>query len=211
MNCFIGKVYDEVNHNHVCQTRPRSHFLGGTFVAGHIASESVDPAVSAFGRFLVASLYLVVVFSIRERTWLIPSRRQLLFIIAAGMTGVIAYNIFFFNSLRFIEANLASLIIALNPVVIMSTAAVLGMDRLTGQRVLGLLLALVGVGIVLTHGDLSALTGSIGPGEILIFGCVACWSTYTLIGRSLGLRLKVKGATSKLSKASGLSTRPAFI
>lgn len=160
-------------------------FWGGTFIAGRIASAALAPAVSAFGRFLVASLFLAAVLWSRGRGWPRPSRRQWGLILAGGLTGIVLYNLFFFSGLRLIEANRASLIVALNPIVIMLSAGLLGMERLTGRRILGALIALTGVTVVLTRGDFSSIRGSLGLGEVLIFGCVFSWSAYTLIGRKL--------------------------
>lgn len=162
-----------------------SLFWGGTFIAGRLASAELEPALGAFGRFVVASLFLVAVLWGRQRGWPKLRRSQWLLVLAGGLTGIVLYNLFFFSGLRLIEANRASLIVALNPIMIMLSAGLLGMERLTGRRILGALIALAGVSLVLTRGDYSALAGSIGLGEVLIFGCVFSWSAYTLIGRRL--------------------------
>jgi drug/metabolite transporter (DMT)-like permease len=160
-------------------------FWGGTFIAGRIASAALAPAPGAFGRFVVAALFLVAVLWSRRGGWPKLDRGQWGLILAGGLTGIVLYNLFFFSGLRLIEANRASLIVALNPIMIMLSAGLLGMERLTGRRLLGALIALAGVAVVLTRGDFSALGGSIGLGEVLIFGCVFSWSAYTLIGRKL--------------------------
>ena len=54
-------------------------------------------------------------------------------------------------------------------------------------RVLALVcvaLALVGVAIVLGHGNpLGLFAGHVGIGEVALFGCVLSWATYTLVGK----------------------------
>ena len=160
-------------------------FWGGTFIAGRVASQAASTYFIAFGRFLVASLFLMIMLWRRERHRVRLTKRQILLILASSLTGIIAYNIFFLNGLRLIEANRASLIIALNPTVVMASTVLLGMERLTWQRLAGLLIALLGVALVLTEGDLLAIRGSLGLGELLIGGCVVSWAAYTLIGRSL--------------------------
>jgi drug/metabolite transporter (DMT)-like permease len=101
------------------------------------------------------------------------------------LTGIAAYNLFFLNGLKLIEANRASLIVALNPVAIMTGGALLGVEKFTRKRFAGVLVALVGVGVVLTEGNFSDFKTTIGRGELLILGCVFSWVIYTLIGRSL--------------------------
>ena len=179
-------------------------FWGGTFVAGRIASQTLAPAVSAFGRFAVASLFLLVLLALREKLWSRLTVRQIVLVIGGGLTGILAYNLLFFSGLKLIEANRASLIVALNPTVIMLAAAMLGMERLTPQRIAGLLIALLGVAIVLSEGNLAAISSSIGPGELLIGGCVLSWSAYTLIGRAVVKDLSPLFFTTYSSLAGGL-------
>lgn len=176
-----------------------SLFWGGTFIAARLAADSFDPYVGAFGRFLTASIFLAIVLWQREGVWPRLTKGQWLLVIAGSLTGIIAYNLFFFSGMRIIEANRASLIIALNPVVIMSAAAVFGMERMTSARAAGTILALTGVAIVLTRGDLAAIKTNIGLGELLIGGCVLSWSTYTLIGRKLLQQLSPLAITTYAS------------
>jgi drug/metabolite transporter (DMT)-like permease len=160
-------------------------FWGGTFVAGKLAGETFDPLVTAFGRFFVASIFLIILIKQREGGFVPITMRQFLLLVAASLTGIVAYNLLFLRGLQLIEANRASLIIALNPVVIMSAAAILGMERMTLARFAGIVIALLGVGVVLTNGDLFQIGSTIGLGEIMLAGCVLSWSAYTLIGRKL--------------------------
>jgi drug/metabolite transporter (DMT)-like permease len=160
-------------------------FWGGTFLTGQITSKSISPVLSAFGRFLAASLFLAVVLPLRERKWQRPTKKQLLLILAAAATGIVSYNLFFFSGLKLIETNRAALIVALNPVMIMLIASMVRMERLTLGRVLGIVVALLGVSLVLTRANLADLQTSVGRGELLIFGCVISWALFTLIGRQL--------------------------
>ena len=132
-------------------------FWGGTFLTGQITSKAISPVLGAFGRFLAASLFLAVVLPLREREWPRINRRQALLILAGAATGIVSYNLFFFSGLKLIETNRASLIVALNPVMIMLMASMVRMERLTVGRVIGILVALFGVSIVLTRGNLSEI------------------------------------------------------
>jgi drug/metabolite transporter (DMT)-like permease len=59
-------------------------------------------------------------------------------------------------------------------------------ERLNRTIIVGMALAACGAVVVISHGQpLALLEGSVGLGELLILGCVACWVTYTLIGRWL--------------------------
>jgi drug/metabolite transporter (DMT)-like permease len=162
-----------------------SAFWGGTFIAGRVATRTMDPIVIAFFRFLVASLLLAIYLGMKDRKCIKPNLRQLMLVLAAGLTGIVSYNLFFLNGLKHIEANRASLIVALSPAAIMVVAGWLGMEKLTGERIVGVLLALFGVSIVLTDGRFADIGTSLDKGELLILGCVLSWVMYTVLGRIL--------------------------
>lgn len=165
-------------------------FWGGTFVAGRNLAGMVDPAIAAWLRFTCASALLVGWLYLKEGSLPRLSWRQTLAVVLLGMTGVVAYNLFFFEGLKTVEAGRAALIVALNPVVIAILSAWLFGERLRRLQVVGIALSVAGAAIVIGRGDLFALLQSgIGVGELMLLGCVVSWVLYTLIGRRLLRRL----------------------
>lgn len=160
-------------------------FWGGTFLTGQITSKAISPVLGAFGRYAVASIYLIVMLVLREGKWPRPNWKQALLIAAAAATGIVAYNLFFFSGLKLIPTNRASLIVSLNPIMIMSLASLFGIERINLRQGIGTIVALLGVAVVLTRGDLAEIQASVGPGELFILGCVLSWGLFTLIGRKL--------------------------
>ncbi len=159
---------------------------GGTFIAGRLLAESVEPASAAFLRFLIASAAMLLVTRIVEKKLVMPSKKLWLPLILLGMTGVFAYNVFFFRGLQQISAGRASLIISCTPLVITIFAAVFLRERLTVLKACGVLLSLTGAITVISNGHPgSLLSGGFGPGEQALVGCVLSWSAYSLIGRSV--------------------------
>ncbi len=159
-------------------------FWGGTFVAGRSLVGTVHPVSAAFFRFAIASLLLLAITWHREG---LPrlSARQLVVITALGATGILAYNLFFFNGLTLIGAGRASLIIALNPVFITLASTLIHKEALPARRVFGIMLSITGAIIVITRGQpLSVFDAGIGWGELLIFGCVLSWTLYSVIGKT---------------------------
>ncbi len=159
-------------------------FWGGTFVAGRSLAGVVEPEAAAFFRFAIASLLLLAITLKREQ---LPSLsfRQLLVVFALGATGILAYNLFFFNGLTLIGAGRASLIIALNPVFITLASALIHREPLPKRRIVGILLSVSGAIIVITQGQpLTIFASGIGRGELLIFGCVLSWTLYSVIGKT---------------------------
>ena len=159
-------------------------FWGGTFIAGRAISTSVDPFSAAFLRFAIASIFLsLFVWRVHGR---IPSIElaQLVPVILLGLTGVFAYNAFFFKGLQRIEAGRAAVIIATNPVLIALFSALIFKERLTWTKITGILLSVSGAVIVITRGNpIQLWHGGLGWGEVFIFGCVLSWVSFSLIGK----------------------------
>jgi drug/metabolite transporter (DMT)-like permease len=144
----------------------------------------MDPWLAAFLRFVVASAFLVVFLSTLESGPLKIPRRQILPVIALGLSGIFAYNLFFFSGLKTVPAGRASLIVACNPVFIAIFSALFFRERMTVLKVLGIMLSLAGASVVIGKGDpAKLLQGSLGIGELYIFGCVMSWVAYSLIGK----------------------------
>ena len=166
-------------------------FWGGTYTAGRIVVRHVAPFSASFFRFAIASLLLVLV------TWRleggIPAlkRKQILPVVFLGLTGVFAYNAFFLNGIKLVEAGRASMIVANNPIIIALFSAWFFKERLTPLKLAGIMVSITGAMVVVSRGHLSHLFhGGFGRGELLILGCVASWATYSLAGKAILRDLK---------------------
>jgi RarD protein len=160
---------------------------GATFIAGRIIAAHLPSATAAFLRFVFAVLTLLLVLHLTQglSTLARITKRQLVGTMALGATGIFAYNLLFFGALAVLPAGRTSLIVALNPVVTLLVAALFLGERLSPLRWLGVALALLGVWVVVTRGDLSQLLQSVGRGELSMLGAVCAWAAYTLLGRKL--------------------------
>ena len=156
---------------------------GGTFVVGRIISQTLDPFTSGFGRFAIASVFIALSLSYRQNKLEKLNSRQILLVICLGLSGVLAYNLFFFLGLREISASRAGLIIAFNPVCITVASSILFRERLTYLKAIGVAISLLGAVLIITEGNFSTLFQSIARGELFILGCVASWVVYSLVGK----------------------------
>ncbi len=170
---------------------------GGTFIAGRLVAQEMGAFAAAFCRFAVAFLALVALTYAVEGTLPRPPKHLWWSIVGLGLTGIFAYNVFFFSGLKTVEAGRAALIIALNPVAIALGAAVFFKDPLTPRKGLGIGLSLLGAGVVISGGNpLALVRGEVGRGELLILGCVVSWMSYTLLGKRVMQELSPFAATT---------------
>jgi drug/metabolite transporter (DMT)-like permease len=163
-----------------------SFFWGGTVIAARVVVRDVGPYSAAFLRFAIASVLLAVI------AWRLEGRNmrlkagQVWPVVVLGLSGVFAYNILFMKGLKLIEAGRASMIMANNPIFIALCSAYFFKEKLTPVRLAGILISISGAVVVIARGHFGSIfRGGIGPGEIMIFGCVACWVTYSVVGKAL--------------------------
>ena len=149
-------------------------------------AKDVGPFAVSFLRFATASIFLLFITLKIEGKIPILKKGQIIPIILLGMTGVFAYNVFFFKGLKLIEAGRASLIIANNPIFITLFASYFFKEKLNVIKVTGIIISVIGAIIVISRGNFfDLLKGSVGWGEFYIFCCVLTWVTYTLIGKAI--------------------------
>jgi len=188
---------------------------GGTFVAGKIVVATLTPLMGSFARYVVACVALLIAVFVLEGGLPRLSGRQWAATFVLGLFGVFSYNLFFMGALDELPASRAALIIALNPAITIAISAIALKENLGARRWLGVVVALLGVAIVVSRGDLATLgAGGVGLGELYMFAAVTSWALYTILGR------KVLGGLSPLAATNyaalwgtlllGLVAAPAF-
>ena len=161
-------------------------FWGGTWIAAKKIAYMVDPYSAAFLRFMIASVFLVVLVLRSEGRFPVIPKKMIIPLILLGTTGVFAYNLFFFHGLQYIDAGRASLIVALIPISIAIFSGFIFKEKMSLIKMMGIVISLIGAVIVISNGRLDDfLTNGFGFGELFIFGGVLCWTAYTIIGRKV--------------------------
>ena len=161
-------------------------FWGGTFIAARVISRDIDPFSAAFFRFAIASAFLLLLVRQMVGSLPVPQRHQRMPLVLLGLTGIVLYNYFFFKGLKLIEAGRASVIVAQNPIYIALLSAYFFKERLTPTRIFAVCISVCGAIIVITNGNVLDLFHSgFGRGELYIFGCVASWVIYSLLGKAV--------------------------
>ena len=180
-------------------------FWGGTFIGGRIAAGEMTPAAAALWRYVIGIVLLVAAAYVLEGGLPRLSARQWLGVVLLGATGVVLFNLCFMYALARVPASRASLIMALNPAVTLIAAAIFLHEHLTRSKVLGIAIALAGVAVVLGHGNPANLfSGSVGIGEIVMFGCPLAWTANTLVAKRMLGNVSAIGQTAFGSIAGAL-------
>lgn len=167
-----------------------SLLFAGSFVAGKYTTSEMGPLLITLLRYAIASTFLHLLvwkkgnIGPRIRT---ASRTEILGLLLLGTFGVVGYHFFFFSSLRYTAVANSAIINAFNPVVTGFLAAVILKEKLAVRNYLGGAIAILGVLILLTNGNLTVLTQlGFNLGDILMLAAVLCWACYSILLRHLG-------------------------
>ncbi len=161
-------------------------FWGGTFIAGRVIAQNVDPYSAAFIRFFIAATILLLMVYKIEKGFPRLDLKQSLLVVLLGLTGVLGYNVFFFKGLKLIQAGRAALIIATNPIFISLLSALLFKEKLRWIQGIGIIISVVGAIMAITHGDLQHfIQEKLSWGDAFLFVCVICWVAYSIIGKTV--------------------------
>ncbi len=157
---------------------------GGTWIAGRMIANHMGAMSSSFLRFSISAVCLVFMVIRSEHGLPRLNMRQAMHATFLGATGIFLYSYFFFTGLQTVPASRAALTVACIPVCIAVCSALLFRENFGPKRMLGTLLSLCGVALVLSHGNPQALIREgVHGGDLLILGCVASWTAYSLDGR----------------------------
>ena len=174
-----------------------SMFWGGTFVAGRVTAQHLPPFSAAFLRFAIAGACLLALVRIREGGLPKLSRNQFVPILILGLSGVFAYNVLFFIGLKHVIAGKAAVIVATNPIFVALLAALFFNESLSKGRIAGICLSVCGAIIAITGGrPLTLFDQALTWGDMAMFGCVASWVTYLLVGKIMMQNLSPHAAVT---------------
>ena len=159
-------------------------FWAGNYVVGAGAVHSIDPLSLVFLRWAIALVPLLLIAQLVEKPCWRSVAAAWPWLLALSVCGLLGYNLLLYFALEHTDAFNASLINAFNPALITLAAAVFLRERLTPMAVAGVVMALAGVLIVISGGNVGRLaTAGFGTGEVLMVGAVVVWTAYTVIGR----------------------------
>jgi drug/metabolite transporter (DMT)-like permease len=157
-------------------------FWAGNFVFGKPLLEALPPFGINLFRWVLACLVLVPLTLVLEGRFPRPARHQWPTLAAMALTGVVLFNGLVYLSLAYTTSTNAALINGATPILTMVLAAAVGLDRLTGRRLAGALVSLLGVSWIISRGSLEALIGlSFNRGDLVMLVATLMWAIYTIL------------------------------
>jgi drug/metabolite transporter (DMT)-like permease len=158
-----------------------SSALGGSAAAiTRYLAVGADPIALAVVRFGLGFLLVLPIAIASRLRW--PSRGDLLGVAALGVLFFAVATVLYNIALSYTTAARATLALSTLPFVTMVVAALLGVERTSTRKVVGVVVAMFGVGIALATGAANAPPGA-WRGEVLMLGTSLCMSLYNVWSR----------------------------
>lgn len=156
-------------------------FWAGNYIFGRMVAGELTPAWLSFFRwFFAAPILFVLAEKVEHPDWreVVKSSREIFLVSLTGFTG---YNITLYTALQYTAATNAALITTFSPALMALVSFFALGERLVRMQLLGIFMSLVGVLVVLSHGDVNNIMSfSFNTGDLLMFVAVALWITYTV-------------------------------
>jgi drug/metabolite transporter (DMT)-like permease len=175
------------------------------FTAGKVAVTYAPPFLLLSTRFLLAGLVLAGLARLSGRRWTLGPGAAARFALLGIVTMAVYLALSYFG-MQSVTSGFSALIISMNPVLTAVLAAPLLGERLTGTKLAGLALGIVGVGIVLQ----SRLGGGIeGPvGVAFTFGALVALSASTILYKRIAPAGDLWYGTAIQTLAAGIVLLP---
>lgn len=155
-------------------------FWAGNFVVGRAVALSIPPATLACLRWMLAFLILLPFAWSYLRREMPVAMRHWKMIVLLGLLGPASFNTLAYAGLAHTDALNGLVVNAAGPMFIAAAAFLIFGDRLTVYQFAGLILGLMGVLLVLTHGEPHQLAElRLNIGDLFLLGAISVWGIYT--------------------------------
>jgi drug/metabolite transporter (DMT)-like permease len=151
--------------------------------------QRMPPLTLAIFRVDLATFLLLPLFFIERMRG--PRRRprgkEILYLAMLGVLGICLNQIFFTVGLNYTTVAHSSLIVCIGPVNVLLLAWMMGMERLTAPKIVGISIAFAGVAI-LAFGQGSTSRAPTLRGDLMTLGASLAFTGYTVLGKRVAGR-----------------------
>jgi len=162
------------------------------FIAAKIGLVFLPPLALASFRVVIAGVVMVPVYFLCSRFEVFAeaghrrrqafTRSDLWVFLYLGFFGVTVNQMCFTMGLYFTRVSHAAVIVGLGPIYILVLAVVFGLERATGHKVVGMLIALAGVAVLASENGISVHSASIEGDAITMTGSIG-FAMYAVLGK----------------------------
>lgn len=159
-------------------------FWGANFVLAGPVLADLPPSWAAASRFLLGAVLMLAIAWRQGDDLLALARRHAPVHLLLGLLGIVGFNLLFFHAMQSTSADNGALIMATNPLLTTLLAAVLLGERAGARQLAALPVALLGVAVVIAHGDPARLSHlQVARGDLLMLGANLTWALFNVATR----------------------------
>jgi len=160
-------------------------FGGFHVVAKAVLSDMAPLALAALRVGLATPVLMALAW---RRDHFVPARRDLAMLALLGGLGVFANQALFITGLKLTTATNASILMTSIPVFAVAAAAVMGVERITANRLAGIVLSVAGALVLVNPLRFSAGRGA-ALGNAMILGNGLCYALFLVLQRPVLARI----------------------
>lgn len=168
---------------------------GANFIGVRISNRELDPFWGAGLRFSLAALLFIAIAAVLKLRW--PRGRQLVYTMLYGFLSFALFYALMYWALVRVTAGVATVVMAVVPLVTLLLAAAHGMEKLGPRSVVGSVLAIAGI-----------VWMTLGPQEVILpfTALLAFLAAALTAGESVILSKKVSGNHPAMTNAVAMAT-----
>ncbi len=174
----------------------RSHFIatlgiifavvvwGASFVATKVALRQVSPVTVVWLRFTIGVIILGTATLLRGQ-FALPRRQEVGYFVLLGFLGITFHQWLQSTGLQTAQATTTAWIVASTPIFMAILGWLVLSEKVGWRLILGILVAVLGVLLVVSKGDLASLvSGRFGTrGDLLVMLSAPNWAVFSILSR----------------------------
>ncbi len=167
---------------------------GGTHIVAKALVHDVEPARLTFLRSILSGILMIGILIVKDRKWRIE-RKDIPKLLGLSLLAVPINQFLFFHGINHSTASNAALLYATTPVLVLILSRLILGERVTWKKVLGVILALVGVSsVIFEHGF--EIGSGYTYGNLVLVVAVLAWALYTIYGKPMIMKYGALYVTS---------------
>ena len=157
---------------------------GASFIATKVALKDVSPVTIVWMRFGMGVVVLGATVAVRKQFTVLQLKEWGYFSLL-GFLGITFHQWLQSNALKTSEAGTTAWIVATTPVFMALLGWLILRERLNGIKILGIVLAFIGVLLVVSDGNLASISiGKFGaPGDKYVLVSAVNWAVFSALSR----------------------------
>jgi len=146
-----------------------------------------DNYIQPIGFILIRNIVAIIFFWIFHSIYIKEKveRKDFPLLLLCGMFGVAINQIFFFSGLKFTTPINASLIMLTTPILVLITSAIILKEKITWQKVIGIVLGILGAILLVSYGKEFSFEQSQLKGDLFILINAIAYGIYLVIVKKM--------------------------